>query len=403
MNLLGKKILLGITGGIAAYKTCDLIRQLIRAGADVKAVLTPCALNFVTETTLRTLTKNPVYIHQFEEFEWKPGHISLSDEADMFVIAPASANTIGKIANGICDNLLTSLIVAFDKPIIIVPAMNCKMWENKFVQENLAKLVNSGFHLVPPEEGELACGYAGAGRFAGIDKIYSKICEALEQENFLQGKKIIITAGGTKEPIDPVRYIGNRSSGKMGIAIADAAYNYGAKVCLISTFKAQKPYETIEASTAEKMLEVLKEKFPAVDVLVMSAAVSDYRVKEIADNKIKKDDRDEVNIELVKNPDILGELSKIKQPSQMVVGFCAETENLEQNAIKKLRSKNLDFIVANDVSREDIGLESDYNAVTIINRENLQADNISRMPKTEIAKLLLKRLFLPSTVTIYNK
>ncbi len=392
MRLSGKKIILGITGGIAAYKTCGLIRLMVKSGADVKAVLTPNASNFITETTLRTLTKNPVYIRQFDEFEWKPEHVSLSDEADLFIIAPASANTIGKIANGISDNLLTSLITVFDKPVIIAPAMNCKMWENKFVQENLSKLINSGFHIVEPEQGELACGYEGAGRLADINKIYEKICEVIEQEKFLKGKRILVTAGGTKEPIDPVRYIGNKSSGKMGLAIADAAYSFGAEVCLVSTFKTQKPYKTIETPTAEQMQRVIPEKFHGSDALIMAAAVSDYRAREVARHKIKKDSG-EMSIELIKNPDILDEIAGIKSSSQLVIGFCAETENLEQNALGKLEKKNLDFIVANDVSREDAGFESDYNAVTIIDRETRQLQTTPRLPKTEIAKIILKRVF----------
>ncbi len=396
MLLSGKKILLGITGGIAAYKICDLIRKYIKSGADVKVVLTPNALNFVTETTLKALTRNQVFIHQFEEFDWKPGHINLSDEADLFVIAPASANSIGKIANGICDNLLTSLVTAFNKPVILAPAMNSKMWQNKFVQKNIAKLANSGFFIIEPEEGELACGYEGQGRLADTEKIFKKTCEILQKQNFLKGKKIIVTAGGTKEPIDPVRFIGNRSSGKMGFAIADAAYKYGAKVCLITTIEVCKPYETIKIDTAQELLSVLTQKFPESDALIMSAAVADYRVKEICDNKIKKDkNEDEINIQLVKNPDILKEISKIKTSSQLVVGFCAETENLIENAVSKMENKNLDFIVANDVSQKEIGFESDYNIVTIIDRQKSDIQTTSKMLKTEIADLLLKRIFSP--------
>ncbi len=402
MKLAGKKILLGITGGIAAYKTCGLIRQIVKSGGDVKAVLTPNAANFVTETTLRTLTRNPVFISQFEHFEWRPEHISLADEADLFVVAPASANTIGKIANGICDNLLTSLIAAFNKPVILAPAMNYKMWNNRFVRENIAKLAEAGFYIVYPEAGELACGYEGTGRLADIDKIFDKTCQILEKGNFLKGKRILITAGGTREPIDPVRYIGNRSSGKMGTAIADSSYNFGAEVCLISTFKVQKPYETIETPTAKEMLDAVTDKFLCSDVLIMAAAVSDYRAKEIAENKIKKDN-DEICVELIKNPDILGEISKLKKPFQITVGFCAETENLEQNAIRKLERKNLDFIIANDVSQSNIGFESDYNAVTVIDSKNKHAETISRMTKLEIAGLILRKIFSNSKTAAVQK
>jgi len=393
MTLNNKKILVGITGSIAAYKTCELIRLLIKAGANVKAVLTPNATNFVTETTLSTLTRNPVYIDQFSKFEWKPEHISLSDEADLFVIVPASANTIGKIAGGICDNLLTSLISAFDKPIILAPAMNCKMWKNSFVQENISKLEQKGFHIVYPEQGELACGYEGAGRLAGIEKILNEIIELFEKEQILKGKKILITAGGTKEQIDPVRYIGNRSSGKMGVALADAAYEFGAEVTLISTFKPEKPYRIISVQSAQQMLDEVIRETPSSDMLVMTAAVADFRAKEPAENKLKKNENAEMTLELVKNPDILMEVSKIKQPSQIIVGFCAETENLVENALSKLERKNLDFIVANDVSRPDIGFESDYNAVTIIDKEKKNIKTIDKMQKKQLAKIILKNLF----------
>lgn len=399
MSLEGKKILLGITGGIAAYKTCDLIRQLIKAGAEVKAILTPNAQNFITETTIRTLTKNPVYLNQFEEFEWKPGHISLADESDLFVITPASANTIGKIANGLCDNLLTSLITAFDKPVIIAPAMNCKMWNNSFVQENILKLENSGIHIVPPGQGELACGYEGTGRLADIQVIFNKIYEIAQNKSFLAGKKILVTAGGTKEPVDPVRYIGNKSSGKMGVAIADAAYNFGADVCLVSTFKSSKPYKVIETHTAEEMLETLEHEFPLSDVLIMAAAVSDYRVKQVAKNKIKKDEK-QITLELVKNPDILCKLSQNKKPNQIITGFCAETDNLEKNALCKLEQKNLDFIVANDVSKKDIGFESDYNSVIIIDRKSKKTEVFEKRRKQEIAKSILKSIFLNTKVPL---
>ncbi len=392
MKLSGKKILIGITGGIAAYKICELIRQLVKAGAQVKTVLTPNALNFVTETTLKTLTKNQVFIEQFDEFDWKPNHINLADEADIFVVAPASANTIGKIANGICDNLLTSLVTAFNKPVILAPAMNCKMWENKFVRKNVNKLSDSGIIIVNPEEGDLACGYEGSGRLADISKIFDKICETFENQNFLAGKKILITAGGTKEPIDPVRFIGNRSSGKMGIAIADTAYNFGAEVCLVSTVKIKKPYEVIHINTAQEMLDVLTEKFAFFDTLIMTAAVSDFRVEEIFDNKIKKHDKKEFNLKLVKNPDILSEISKIKTPSQTIVGFCAETENLHQNALKKLETKKMDYIVANDVSNNETGFESDYNIASIINGKTKEIYTTPKILKTDLAQLILKKI-----------
>ena len=393
--LTGKKILIGITGGIAAYKIYELIRHLVKLNADVKAVITPSAKQFVTETVLRTLTRNPVYCDQFEFSEWKPEHISLADNADLFVIAPASANTIGKISCGICDNLLTSLAAAFKKPLILAPAMNCNMWDSRFVQANLARLEKSGVYIIKPESGELACGYSGNGRLADIKVILDKIIVTLCADKFLQGKTIVITAGGTKEPIDPVRYIGNHSSGKMGIALADAAYEFGADVRLISTVKADKPYKVTGVSTAEEMLKAVKSEFTAADVLIMAAAVADFKVNNISGHKIKKCEQENVTLELVKNPDILKEISLIKTENQLIIGFCAESENLISNAVTKIKDKDLDFIIANDISDSEIGFNSDYNAVTIIDKSGMQT-KIDKMPKKELAKIILKQIFQKS-------
>ncbi|EKE04337.1 MAG: hypothetical protein ACD_20C00086G0027 [uncultured bacterium] len=392
MVLANKKILVGITGGIAAYKTCELIRMLVKSGAEVKAVITPAAREFVTETTLRTLTKNQVYCEQFQVENWQPEHISLADSSDLFIIAPASANTIGKIANGICDNLLTSLIVAFRKPVILAPAMNCNMWENQFLQKNVVALESAGFYIVPPEKGDLACGYQGIGRMADIQQIFSKAVEVLEQGEFLAGKKIVVTAGGTKENIDPVRYVGNYSSGKMGIAIADAAHQFGAEVRLVSTIKVEKPYKVVLVKSALDMLEAVKQEFWDSYALVMVAAVADYRPETTAEQKIKKNNSETLTINLVKNPDILKEISTIKKSGQLVVGFCAESENLLSSAQKKMQEKNLDFIVANDISNPEIGFESNYNAVTLIDKSGNQQE-IAKTAKKDLAKILLNKIF----------
>lgn len=389
ISFANKKILVGITGGIAAYKTCELIRQLVKAGADVKAVITPSAKEFITETTLRTLTRNQVYMEQFNVDDWKPEHISLADSSNLFIIAPASANTIGKIANGICDNLLTSLIMAFKKPVIIAPAMNSNMWSNEFMQENLKKLEKSGVYIIPPESGDLACGYTGMGRMAEVEKIFEFAEAVLNKEKPLKNKRILITAGGTKEPIDPVRYIGNHSSGKMGIALADKAFEMGADVTLISTVKTDKPYKVLTVNTAVEMMETVKNEFISSDILVMAAAVADYRPMKTSDQKIKKENKDQINIELIKNPDILKEIAKIKTEKQIVVGFCAESENLISYAESKLKEKNLDFIAANDISNPEIGFNSDNNAVTLINKQGKKLD-FPCMPKKQIAKLILE-------------
>lgn len=393
MDKNSKKAIVGITGGIAAYKTCELIRQLVKSGIEVKAVMTPAAKEFITETTIRTLTQNNVYCEQFEVEQWKPEHISLADKSDIMVIAPASANTIGKIASGICDNLLTSIIMAFDKPVVLAPAMNCKMWENKFLKENIKKLQESGFYFVWPEIGDLACGYQGSGKMADPLTIKEKVIEVLNSKKLLKGKKLLVTAGGTKEPLDPVRYIGNKSSGKMGMAIADTAFEMGANVTLISTVPTNKPYKVIYTQSAFEMLDLTKKYFLDVDTLIMTAAVADFRPLIQAEHKIKKGNQEKINIELVKNPDILKEIAKIKNPGQTIIGFCAESENLIQNALKKLTEKRVDFIVANDILNLEIGFNSDYNSVSIINAKG----DISEVPKTtkkELARIILEKIFI---------
>ena len=387
--LTGKNILIGITGGIAAYKICELIRMYKKANANVRVVLTPNALNFVTKLTLQTLSNNEVYVENFEIDEYKPEHIALT-EADIFVIAPASANTISKLANGICDNLLLSTACAFNRPILIAPAMNTNMWNNPFVQENLSKLSNNGYHILEPASGFLACGTTGTGRMREVDDIFAKTIEIIGQK--LKGKKVLITAGGTKEKIDPVRYISNSSSGKMGLALADIAYSMGAQVTLISTFKADKDYRTILAETALEMEKAVKENLANQDCVIMTAAVADYRVKEPAGQKIKKESTNNLTLELVKNPDILKEISKMDRRKSIIVGFCAESENLIENAKVKIKNKGCDYLVANDISRKDIGFNSNENEVYILDK-NLNIQHIEKDSKINIAKQILERVF----------
>lgn len=390
--LNGKNVLIGITGGIAAYKICDLIRMFKKANANVKVIATQNALNFVTKLTLQTLSQNKVYVEQYEVEDYKPEHISLADEADVFVIAPASANTISKLATGICDNLLTSVACAFKKPIIIAPAMNCNMWDNPVIQENLSKLEDLGYQILNPEEGFLACGYNGNGRLCSIEKIYDKTIETLESKKKLLGKKIVITAGGTKEKIDSVRFISNFSSGKMGFALADEAFNQGAEVVLVSTVDTQKPYKIVSVQSALEMQEAVEREFKNADCLIMAAAVADYRAKEITPNKMKKTSTEGISIELVKNPDILAEVSKTRRKNQLVVGFCAESENILENAKDKINKKGCDFLIANDISRSDIGFSSDYNEVYIIDKSG-DIQKIEKTTKPQIAKKILEGIF----------
>ena len=416
--------MIGITGGIAAYKIPALVRMFKKEGANVRVVMTPSALNFVTKLTLETLSNNEVYIEQFQIDEFKPEHISLADEADIFVIAPASANTIGKIANGICDNLLTSVACAFKKPIIFTPAMNTGMWENTFVQENIEKLKSNGYRIIEPETGFLACGCEGKGRMAEPEVIFEKVKEVLSEKKTLLNKKILITAGGTKEKIDPVRYISNCSSGKMGIALADCAYNMGADVTLVSTFKVDKPYKNVVTESAQEMETVVKSELEAQDCVIMAAAVADYKVKNYSEQKIKKGIDDNYTLELTKNPDILKEICNLKKikirageyatvchsvqnesnqnlsteekPKEnlppLIVGFCAESEHLIENAKIKVKNKGCDYIVANDISRKDIGFNSDENEVYIIDK-NLNINHIEKDTKENIAVKILENIF----------
>ncbi len=389
--LSGKTVLIGITGGIAAYKICELIRMFKRANANVRVVCTPNALHFVTKLTLQNLSQNEVGVEEFEIPDFKPEHISYADEADIMIIAPATANTISKMANGICDNLLTSIFCAFSKPVIIAPAMNCNMWNNRIVQGNLQKLLNAGYTILEPETGFLACGYEGRGRLCSLDTIFDAAKDILTEKKTLAGKKVVITAGGTIEEIDPVRYISNYSSGKMGIALADTAYRLGADVVLITTVPAEKPYPVKKVKSAQEMQKAVEDEFSNSDCVIMAAAVADYRVKQHAVQKIKKTDENEISLTLIKNPDILKHLCKTKT-HQTVVGFCAESENLIENAKEKIIKKGCDYLIANDISRKDIGFSSDYNEVTILTRDG-GVKKLERADKYTIARRIFEEIY----------
>lgn len=385
--LTGKTVLVGITGGIAAYKICELIRMYKRANANVRVVCTQNALNFVTKLTLQNLSQNEVGVEEFTVDDFKPEHISFADEADIMVIAPATANTISKIAAGVCDNLLTSIACAFRKPVILAPAMNCNMLENPIIQDNLNKL---HYTILEPESGYLACGYEGKGRLCSLDKIFDKTVEILNYKK-LDGKKIVITSGGTIEDIDPVRYISNYSSGKMGLALADAAQNLGADVTLITTKEVERKYNVIKVKSATDMKSAVEKEFSDADCVIMAAAVADYRVKEKSEQKMKKTSDNELTLTLVKNPDILKEISLAKK-NQKIVGFCAESENLIENAKAKIANKGCDYLIANDISRKDIGFSSDYNEVTILNKTG-SMKKIEKADKTTIAYKIFEEIY----------
>ena len=396
MAIQNKHILIGITGGIAAYKICSLIRDFKKAGAVVKVIATPHALNFVTKLTLQNLSQNEVYVEEFAPKNWKPEHISLADWSDVMLIAPASANSIGKIANGIADNLLTSVACAFSKKMIVAPAMNVNMWNNPNVQENIKKLKSQGVDILEPEKGFLACGYSGRGRLCRPYKMYKAVEESLNYTEILKDKKVVITAGGTIEDIDPVRYITNYSSGKMGLALAKSAYNMGAKVVLITTKDFECPYKVVRVKSAIDMQKAVNEEFATSNYIIMAAAVADYRVKEYSEQKLKKGKSKTLTLEFVKNPDILAELCQKKQSTEdasnsgpIIIGFCAESENLEKNAKEKIKKKGCDFLVANDISRKDIGFNSDDNEVTIFDK-NGETKHINKTSKNIIAREILE-------------
>lgn len=385
-----KNILIGITSSIAAYKIPELIRMFKKANYDVKVVMTPEAKNFVTPLTLETLSSNRVYEQQFCPRD-NTQHISLCSWADAFIIAPLSANTLSKIANGICDNLLSSVFCAYigeKKPIILAPAMNCGMWENPFVQKNLETLKNAGCKILEPEYGFLACGTENKGRLCELKKIF----EAIECKKPLKGKKIIITSGGTREAIDPVRFISNASSGKMGRALADCAHELGARVVLISTQELQKPYKVIIAQDTISMLNATRKEFIEnnADYLIMAAAVSDYRVKNYSNTKISKEQAGEnLTIELVKNPDILKTMCEEKSQSQKAIGFCLSSENAVENAKKKIKDKGCDIIIANEVKT---ALGTNESEVWIID-DSLNVKKIEKTSKINIARAILEILY----------
>ncbi len=391
--LAGKLVLLGISGGIAAYRACDLASSLRKSGADVHVIMTDHAQEFITPLSLQTITRNPVHTDQFQcKPEWKPEHIDLARKADLLLIAPATANIIAKLAAGICDDLLTTTVLATTARIMLAPAMNPVMWDHPAVSSNLNKLENQyRYEIIPPDTGEVACGEFGSGKMASIETVMAAVAAQLLSHSSLLDKKLLVTAGGTREPIDPVRFISNRSSGKMGIAMADAAFARGAAVTLISTVEVSRPYPVLVVETALEMQEAVEAEFDNCDALVMTAAVADFRPLAVSQRKIKKTDSDDLMLELTRNPDIIDLLGRVKRSDQIIIGFAAESESLLTNASQKLKRKNLDVIVANDISVRDIGFGSDDNAVIILSADG-KKENLPRMPKRAIAEYICNLL-----------
>ncbi len=389
-----KNILIGVTGGIAAYKVVEVASRLKKSGANVKIIMTKHATEFVSPRTFQEITNNAVSVEMFGDAAnfIHVEHISLADWADFMLIAPATANFLAKTAHGIADDLLTTTILAFDKKILVCPSMNTKMFENPATQANLSTLKARGIKILEPASGNLACGTSGKGRLPEPTEICAEIEKILSEEKILSGKKILVTAGGTVEAIDPVRYIGNRSSGRMGFEIAKVAVNFGAEVVLISgksELEPPKNLEFIKVEAATEMREAILKHFDSVDSVIMSAAVADYRIKTPSAQKIKKSDEN-LTLELVKNPDILKELGGLKK-NQILIGFAAETQNILEYANKKLVEKNLNFIVANDVTAEGAGFGVSTNIASIIWR-NGRVESFEKMSKAALAEKIIERV-----------
>jgi len=388
--IANKTVVLGITGGIAAYKAADIASKLTQDGARVEVVMTESATRFIAPLTLRNITGRPVVTDMFElASEHSIEHIALAEAADVVAIAPATANIIAKLAAGIADNILCCVVLATRAPVILAPAMNDNMFQNPITQENLAKLKARGFTIVDPEQGRLASGKIGWGRLAEVSTILGTIYQVVGRNDDLAGKRIVVTAGGTQEPIDPVRHISNRSSGKMGYALAEAARDRGAEVKLITaptTLPRSAGIETTQVRTAAQMKEAVAEAVTSADALIMAAAVADYQPKDTASAKIKKGSPS-LTLELIRTPDILKEV----KGNFIKVGFAAESENLLNNARNKLQEKQLDLIAANDITEASSGFDVDTNKVTLIDRDG-KTEELPLMSKREVAERILDKV-----------
>ena len=387
------KIAIAIGGGIAAYKIPNLVRLFVKSGCEVKVVTSKNALNFVTETTLRTVSCNGVYSEMFSNNGQTTEHISLSDWADVFVVAPATADVIGKYANAIADDCLTTTLLAFDKTVFVAPAMNTKMYNHKGVQDNLQTLLHRGVKLIEPDSGELACGASGKGRMAEPEQIFREVERYFESSNLLCGKTVCVTAGPTYEQIDPVRFIGNYSSGKMGYALAEACALQGASVTLVSG-----PVhldinvtgiERINVENAKEMYEATTKRFADTDIAILCAAVADFRPTTLSDTKIKRE-KDLLHLSLEPTQDIAASLGKMKKENQRIIGFALETDDEEHNALDKLKRKNLDFIVLNSLKNEGAGFMVDTNQVTILSSHS--RTSFPCKPKQEVAEDIIAAL-----------
>ncbi|MEP0828256.1 MAG: bifunctional phosphopantothenoylcysteine decarboxylase/phosphopantothenate--cysteine ligase CoaBC [Candidatus Zixiibacteriota bacterium] len=391
MSLKNKKIIVGITGGIAAYKTPNLIRLLKKDEAEVRSIMTASATKFITALTIETVSQNPVSVEMFPEDRFAgTHHIDMADWPDLFVIAPATANFIAKVASGICDDLLTTVICATRKPILIAPAMNTNMYLNPITQKNIKFLKELGYQFIDPNEGELACNVVGWGRMAEPEEIHSYILRQFQKKKSLTDRKVLVTAGPCREALDPVRYISNRSSGKMGYALAAAAKEAGADVTLISgpsSLSAPWGIETIKVESTEEMFRAVERRFPQSDFLIMAAAPADFTPEKVEKKKIKKSDS--MVLSLKPTVDILSSLRR-QRKNQKVIGFALETDRGPENALAKLKAKALDMIVLNMMEKQT-PFDNDQNQVTIIYK-NGKSEKTALMPKSELAEILIEKI-----------
>lgn len=386
-------VVLGVTGGIAVYKACELLRLLQKRGIDVFVVMTQNACRFVAPLTFETLSGHPVAVDTFDRPQtWEVEHIALAKRADLFLIAPATANIMGKMACGIADDMLSTTVMATRAPVLVAPAMNTGMWENAAVQQNVKTLRARGVEIVAPVSGHLACGDNGAGKLEDVAVIAERACELLFAKKDMEGLRVMVTVGPSREALDPVRYISNRSSGKMGYAIAQAAQKRGAEVTLLSgpvAIEAPQGVKLVPFTTTQELLDRASELAQEQDLLIQAAAPADYRAKEVASQKIKKQGGEPMTFTLVENPDVAATLGKAKRSGQVFVGFAAETNDVLAHARDKLARKNLDMIVANDVTRPGAGFDVDTNIVTLITKDGQEA--LPMMSKAEVAQRILDR------------
>ncbi len=389
--LSGKCVVLGVTGGIAAYKACEIVSRLKKLHANVRVVMTEHACRFVAPLSFETLSGNQVFTSQFDK-NWEIEHISLAKSADVMLIAPATANVIGKMANGIADDLMSTTVMAMTAPIMIAPAMNCAMWRNAAAQQNIKTLMDRGVRFVGPESGFLACGDTDVGRMSEPEKIVGEIVRLLTREKDLIGKHVMVTAGPTREMLDPVRFLSNRSTGKMGYAIAEAARDRGARVTLVSGPVNLAPVPGVEMVNIQSTLELYDQvtaRAKSADVVVQAAAPADFRPESVSETKIKKTG-DDMTLRMIPNPDIAAQLGRDKHEGQVLVAFAAETNDVLENAQKKLVKKNADMIVANDVTMPGAGFAGNTNCVTLITREDMES--LPMMSKRDVADAILDRV-----------